>query len=462
MSVVRTLFVRIFLWFWLAIAVVVVLLVLSSPFLTRSRPGLVRWQRMTEAEVSARARDAATLVEREGPSALRRPGWRRRHGAQRMLVLDSSLRDVSGLEPPPEALAVARQALSSGGEANERIGSLYASANAVTAPDGSRYTVVVTQQRPPLAADLLEPRWLLPRLLLLIVVAGGLCFWLARHLTGPLASLRRAVRLLAAGDLSVRVEAPVSRRQDEMGELARDVNSMAGRLGSLLEAQQRLLRDVSHELRSPLARLGVALELARGPSGPETARALDRIGEESERLNLMIERVLTVARLEAGADTAERQVVDLAALAGRVVADASFEAQYRPCTVRLQAAGACLVMGAAEPLHSAIENVVRNAVRYTSEGSEVVVAVERMTGKDGAEAVVTVRDHGPGVPEAELTNLFQPFYRLDASRDRGSGGSGLGLAITASVLRHHGGSATAHNAPEGGLVVELRLPAAGG
>ncbi len=455
----RTLFVRIFLWFWLAIAVVVVLLVLSSPFFTRSRPGLARWQRVTEEQVSTWARDAATLLERGGPGALRQPGWRRRHGGQRVVVLDSNLRELSGQQPPAEVLAVARHAAESGSLVTERTGSLYASATAVTAPDGSRYTVVAVQRRPPVATDLLEPRWLLPRLLLLIVVAGGLCFWLARHLTGPLASLRKAVRLLAAGDLSVRVEAPVSRRQDEMGELARDVNSMAGRLGSLLEAQQRLLRDVSHELRSPLARLGVALELARGPSSPETARALDRIGEESERLNLMIERVLTVARLEAGADTAERRVVDLAVLAGRVVADASFEAQHRPCTARLQAAGACLVMGAAEPLHSAIENVVRNAVRYTSEGSEVVVAVERMTGEDGAEAVVTVRDHGPGVPESELANLFQPFYRLAAARERGSGGSGLGLAITSSVLRHHGGTATARNASDGGLLVELRLPA---
>ena len=219
----------------------------------------------------------------------------------------------------------------------------------------------------------------------------------------------------------------------------RDFDTMASRLEALVKAQSRLLNDISHELRSPLARLNVALGLARQRSGPETAATLDRIEREATRLNELIGRLLMLARLESGEPTLDRVRVHLDDLLRDVIDDAQYEAQGRHCRVICPKADDCLVMGNPALLRSAVENVVRNALRYTREGTDVEVRLDCMQQGYNAEAVIRVLDNGPGVPEDALGKLFRPFYRLADARDRQSGGVGLGLSITERAVRLHEG-----------------------
>ena len=322
-----------------------------------------------------------------------------------------------------------------------------------------------------------------------IISSGLVCYILARYLTSPIVRLRGATQKLASGDLSARAGVPGSRRHDEMAELMRDFDRMAERLENLVNAQNRLLTDISHELRSPLARLNVALELSRQRSGPEAQSALDRIDREANRLNELIQKLLTIARLESGAESIEKVPVHLEQIIHEITKDAGFEAQTRHCEVEATVVDDCVVVGSPSLLHSAIENVVRNAIRYTQEGTSVEVRLEQGVGlpnmgsqggsqkvaihemglqdselkNDGVgkpEAVVRVTDSGPGVPEDALDKLLRPFYRIDDARGRQTGGVGLGLAITDRAVRLHGGTIRVSNRPQGGLMVEIRLPLA--
>jgi signal transduction histidine kinase len=226
----------------------------------------------------------------------------------------------------------------------------------------------------------------------------------------------------------------------------------------MVKAQQRLLGDISHELRSPLARLGVALGLARQRSGPDAAGSLDRIERESDNLNEMIRQLLTLTRLESGTDSRKRTNVDLAALVRDVAEDADFEARSLNRSVQVVASDKCSINGVEELLRSAVENVVRNAVRFTPEGTAVEVALTRQNGAADNFAVISVRDRGNGVPDESLEKIFRPFYRTEDARDRQSGGgTGLGLAITERAVRMHGGTVEATNAPGGGLSVKMKL-----
>jgi len=218
-----------------------------------------------------------------------------------------------------------------------------------------------------------------------------------------------------------------------------------------------LLTDISHELRSPLARLNVALALARQRTGPGAESALDRIDLEANRLNDLIGELLTIARLEAGDDSRQKSPIHVAEMLQEICSDADFEAQSRNSNVICVIDCDPVVIGSPTLLYSAIENVVRNGTRYTREGTAVEGRLEHTAAQH--EAIIRVADSGPGVPEESLSKIFRPFYRIDDARGRQTGGVGLGLAITDRVVRLHGGSVHAENRPEGGLVVEIRLPA---
>jgi len=306
----------------------------------------------------------------------------------------------------------------------------------------------------------------------MMLIGGAFCYWLARHLTAPVAKLRKATNDLANGNLEARVGPSMRKRRDELAALGTDFDLMAERIESLLNAQRRLLGDISHELRSPLARLNVALELARQRAGPEAASALQRIHQEAETLNEMIGQLLALTRLETGSRAINTSYFDLTQLVHDIVDDADFEARSRKRSVHLTSCDSFMIVGSKELLHSAIENVVRNAVHYTMENS--IVEIDLKTGGPASNgentsgqqmesapqcfAELTVRDHGLGVPENALEEIFRPFYRVDDARDRESGGTGLGLAITQRAVRLHGGSVTATNAPTGGLIVTIKLP----
>jgi signal transduction histidine kinase len=286
----------------------------------------------------------------------------------------------------------------------------------------------------------------------LLLTAVLVCYALARYLSSPIQKIRRATQKLAEGELGTRVGDEVGNRRDELAVLAKDFDVMAERIESLVTSQQRLSRDVSHELRSPLARMNVALEIAKQKSNGATNPLLDRIEAESNRLNEMISRLLTLSRLETGSQDFERSEIDLKELVEHVAEDADFEANAVGKSVRITHADKCTIVGSNELVSSAVENVLRNAVRYTRDGSAVEVSLVSRNGS----AVVSVRDHGGGVPDDELENLFRPFYRVGEARDRSSGGTGLGLAIAEQAVKAHKGQIEAKNEDDG-LVVEMKF-----
>jgi two-component system sensor histidine kinase CpxA len=304
---------------------------------------------------------------------------------------------------------------------------------------------------------LLNSRFLSFRLLAIFIVASIFCYWLAWYLTAPARKLRTATRQFASGDLTTRVGPQLGGRKDELSQLGQDFDLMAERIEALVNAQHRLVGDISHELRSPLARLNVALELARQRAGEEAGGALDRIERESERLNELIGHLLTLTRLESGGEKITKEPVELDRLVNDIADDADFEARTRNCKVKVVKSEAVMINGMEEMLRRAIENVVRNAVRYTSEGSEIEINLSLSRG-DQSKAIITVRDYGPGVQDDQLPNLFRPFYRVDDSRNRQSGGAGIGLAITEKAVLLHGGNVSALNAADGGLIVKIILP----
>jgi two-component system sensor histidine kinase CpxA len=222
-------------------------------------------------------------------------------------------------------------------------------------------------------------------------------------------------------------------------------------------AQRHLLADVSHALRSPLARLNVALGLARRGGEPAAAEHLDRIERETERLNTLIGQLLTMARVDSGVDLERRTIFDLGLVVDEVAMDADYEARGRLCTVQVEQRRECLVAGSREMLRGAVENVVRNAVRHTADRTSVEIALDRRDGPGGSRAVIQVRDHGPGIPAEAIGSLFTPFQPVTSGES--ANGTGLGLAITRRAFEVHGGTATAANAPGGGFVVTLELPA---
>jgi two-component system sensor histidine kinase CpxA len=296
------------------------------------------------------------------------------------------------------------------------------------------------------------------RLCLAFFVSFCICYLLTRYLTAPILRLREASHRLAAGDLSTRASESMERRNDELGFLVRDFNAMAGRIEELISRQQQLIYDISHELRSPLARLNVALDLGRERKGSDSA--FDHMEQDIDCMSEMIGRMLTVAKLDASSTEVQMTRVDLGDLASRVVRSAEFELRERDNAVRFTMREECFVHGNAELLQSAIENVIRNAVRYTSSDASVEVQLQHVEKDDGSFILLSVRDFGTGVPEAELSNIFRPFYRVANDRDRQSGGAGLGLAIADRVIRVHGGTIHAQNASPHGLRVDILLPAA--
>ncbi len=327
-------------------------------------------------------------------------------------------------------------------------------------PEAGSYHVIVGPVRdsPRLLGELELPGVPVTVLLIALAVSAAVCLLLARYLAAPVDRLRLATRRLANGDLNVRV-LPALKRRDDLGLLAADLDTMAERLRQLLEAKQQLLRDVSHELRSPLARLQLALSLA-GRDRDATERHLARAVLEADRLELLLARTLKLARLEDPSSPLAQESVDLAALLRTIAADVTIEADAQGCKVVLKLAGPLPVQGDAELLRSAFENVLRNAVRHSPAGGEVVVE-GRSTVAAAAERriEVSVRDHGPGVPQKDLGLIFEPFYRVEAAREhRSAGGEGLGLAIAARAIALHAGRIAATNATGGGLVVSVSLP----
>jgi len=278
-----------------------------------------------------------------------------------------------------------------------------------------------------------------------ILLSLGLCFVLARHIVKPLKQVKEAANAISLGDLNTKL--PKLDRGDEIGQLNSSLQRMVSGLKQAISNQQRLLSDISHELRSPLTRLNMALALhkKRQASSPEIAR----IERESQRLEAMIAAILSLSRMQINA---EQQQLSLAELLDELINDAEFEAQQLDKTLQVNFPKELTINCYPKLLTSAIENVCRNALRYAKYQVVLDIKVQQQ------RLLICISDDGEGLPEDELDNIFRPFYRSGEARDRSSGGVGLGLAISESAIRQHGGQISAVNTPGSGLQVIMSLP----
>src|SRR3954454_17569535 len=432
----RTLFAKILLWFWCTLVITVVGSAFISAFVVN--PHASDQQSPGARLATFQLEEASVGYETGG-----RPGLeafldnvQKIYGAKGILT-DGDGRDLLTNEDRSNLVRRARRGAS--------LPIMLTTENMVarSTRDGRYwFFFIVPRERPGI--------WFLtPDHLFMMGVAVLLCYWLAFHLTSPVRALQKAVERFGRGDLAARVG---SARRDELGQLARTFDQMAERIETLLAAERRLLLDISHELRSPLARLGVAVELARSGDGLEPN--LNRIQKESDRLNSLVGQLLQVTRAEGDPSSLRRNPVRLDVLVQQLVDESTIEAAARGCSLQYEKRDVVTVEGDPELLRRAVENVMRNAIRYSPPESPVDVSVARRNGT----AVVDVRDRGPGVPEESLPRLFDPFYRVENDRGRNSGGIGLGLSIARRAIELHKGSIRARNAGPG-LEVELELPA---
>lgn len=455
----RSLFLKIFLSFWLAMVLVSGTLI-ASVVATQSQFKAMRAEEFDRTVAPLMAARAADILDDHGMGALAEflsslqttLGWQ-------AYLYDDEGKEILSQPAPAEVDAMAQIALQTNETKIQTSHGTRFAATRTTGSTGTHYVLVIGTRVESVADVLRAPVDVqIIRAAAVFFIAGFICFWLTRYITAPILHLRAATHRLATGDLSARVGHATGKRYDELAELSQDFDHMAEQIESLISSQRRLIADISHELRSPLARLTVALGLTRLHANAESASGLDRIELEAGRLNSLIGSLLRLARLESGSEVLEGDPVVLDRLVLDVAADADFEAQARNRHVRVTQTDGCTILGNRQLLRSAIENVIRNAVSYTAEGTEVHIALTRSAANGNGVATISVRDHGSGVPEESLGDIFLPFYRVGDARDRSSGGSGLGLSITERAVRLHGGTVRAENCDSGGLLVEMRLP----
>ncbi len=443
----RSLLMRFFLGFWLIIALTIATAAtLGFLYAERARASLENF------EVSEAMLDASESLEQQGRDGL--VDWLDSLPsvtASIVFVLDENDKDLLDRRVPPPVLQVIRRFERFGGmrpprwrdRDNVRPARPFTQ---LVGPEGDTYTLVVL---PPQNA---VSKWVSDRsrltfVILLLLVSGGVSYLLARAISKPILRFRESTVAIAGGDLDTRIPDKVEKRKDEIGALAQDFNRMAHKLQLAWQRQGELTSNVSHELRSPLARLKVALELARRKTGelPE----LDRIDTEAERLDALVGQLLTFSKLDADM-SGDRETVNLAELIESVIEDVRFENEGRDIAVEFEGDDSIELKAHAGALRSAVENVIRNAVIHGGDNVQVSLS------KEDDQAIITVQDTGGGVAEDDLDHLFDPFYRATASKDKE--GAGLGLAIAARALSMHEGKIKAQNTHQG-LQVNLTLPA---
>ncbi|MGA3125486.1 MAG: ATP-binding protein [Candidatus Korobacteraceae bacterium] len=368
-------------------------------------------------------------------------------------LFDAKLNELSGFPMPAEARDTIQRALQNEGIANSRSGTFIV--QRATNDKGQNFVFAGEFFFPPLLHTL--PVSVLFVILFTSLLTSLLCAVLAQYITRPILRLRDAAHAIAQGNLEARAGLSGSTRRDEIADLVQDFDTMAGEIHDLVESNKRMLMGASHDLRSPISRIRVALSLASTAPEPERNELLGRIEFELLRLNGMIEQILTVARLESGQFKPAAEPLSLNQVIGEAVEDARFEASQSNVEIVYDENWPEVTMAGEENmLRSAFENVLRNAIFYSGVNGCVQLSVEL----DGSAARVSVRDDGPGVPEAALPKLFDPFYRVDDARGTATGGSGLGLSIVSGAVKFHNGSVSARNLHPRGLEIMIMLPIA--
>ena len=444
------LFLKVFFWFWATVIILVISLVLS--FVLGPKGSYLPWQNM-QGIASAVVHE----MDRHGTAGAN-DMLRSLENSQQLeaCLFDETGRAVAG-DHCPSFQAMAQKALQSLDATAMKNASVYRNILHVQSKDGRNFLLATQLPYGPPAVHKTILGFVLHWLLILLV-SSAICYLLTFRLTLPILRLREASNQIANGNLGARVDDSVEHRGDAFGDLGRDFNAMATRIQDLLSSQRQLISDVSHEVRSPLARMNLALDLARRRLGNDPA--FERLGIDLEKLNDMIGRLLTVAKLESGAVPIASDAVDLGRLVNEIVDDAEIEARERQCRIVCESTGEYQVMGDENLLRSAIENIVRNAVYYTHEDTDILVSLRSKNESARRTIALTVSDRGPGVPTTDTDKIFKPFYRVAEARDRQSGGAGLGLAIASRVVKLHRGRINAANRVGGGLEIHIELPAA--
>jgi two-component system OmpR family sensor kinase len=397
--------------------------------------------------------EAADVLSAEGEAGLRR--WLRSTAVPRdvtLFVLDSDSRDLLGREIPPEYEEFVRASVVGPPEVATGNFRAVRLAPQLVGPDGSVYAFLVLPSAIKLWGSAATAVGLVLTALLVITSVAAL---IARTVGRPIGALQVAVRELARGRIDARVPVALAARRDEIGALAADFNDMAGQFQALLADRQQLMAELSHELRSPLTRLQAAIALAT--QRPVASRAeLERMEREIRRMDRVIGDLLRFSRLGSVASMA-RRLIRLEQLLAELGCDEEIEARAHECQVRIDAAGSLPVVGDPDLLRSGLENILRNAIRYSRPGTAVDIAA----GRTGDLITVTVSDRGPGVPLEFLDRIFEPYFRVPGmAADTEVTGTGLGLAIARRVFEAHGGTVAATLRDGGGLAITVQLPAA--
>lgn len=410
----------------------------------------------TSPPASMLVESAALTLEYGGPAAL--SALLEKNERYLILAVDEQGQDLLQRPVNPEVLTQAKQALATPN--NHPMVRL-----ATSATDGNRYLLFSARTggnpaagSPPPPANRPPPPGdarFLPTVPLATALFASLLFavLLAWYIAKPIRSLRSAFDGVARGNLAIRIAPAMGRRRDELADLGRDFDHMVGQLQALMEGQRRLLHDVSHEMRSPLARLQVAIGLARQQPHKQE-ESMRRIERESERMDILVGELLTLSRLEAGVGSGVQENIPAQQLVADVAEDARFEAEANGRKVVLDRGAEVIFAGQVELLHRALENVLRNAIRHTPPGS--TVQIQSRLDERNNTLTLLILDEGPGVAEGELETIFEPFYR--GEKPVGTG-HGLGLAIARRIIHAHGGKIRASNRSRGGLCVEISLPA---
>jgi two-component system, OmpR family, sensor histidine kinase CpxA len=449
------LFLRIFFSFWIATILMIALVVTVGEIwpLTFPEDRETRFQPEPVKEILT---EAVNAYERQGASAM-------------SLVLDSQaatrhraldLFDQQGkilvgdVHPPLLYQQVARDVLESGGVEGQGSGFRTLFGCPIQSATGQHYAAVLTLSAPAFRRVRKLRFWF--NQMIAMVPAAFVCMLLSLYLTRPITRLRKTAQRLAGGDLSARATTPGFLRRDELGDLARDFDIMAGQIQSLMTAQRRFVADVSHELGAPLTRMHLALALLRRQLADKDSVELARIERETDKLSNLVQQLLLLAGLEAGSPPAETFApVSIRAFCESIIEDAGFEAAHANCRITGSRQDVTLLVYP-QLLRRAIDNVLRNAIRYAPAGSEIQLNCRATD--DAQQVILEVLDCGPGVPESMLSDIFRPFFRTAPGRESKSGGTGLGLAIASEAVRLHDGTIAACNRKEGGLQVTITLP----
>ncbi|MFY7697743.1 MAG: ATP-binding protein [Legionella sp.] len=448
----RSLYWKIFISFWLA----TILIIITTAWVTSEIAQTSSIPAREQVFMDSYANAAVATFEAGQHKALQK--WLAQTGIQRhmALYLLTSKGEVIGSDSPPQAVKLIGMHLVDHqlDEGILKSGNLIIS-HEILSTSGTAYRLAAVSEKP--LAHFIQIPWagLTIRLIIAIVISGLICYMLSLYVTRPLRSLRIAARSIATGEFGTRVGRFLGHKKDEIAELSKEFDSMAAQLESLVLSKERLLRDISHELRSPLARLQIAIELGRKQSNNLANIEFERMEMECMRLNDLIGEILEFARLDKSTSILSKSLVNLPNLLNRIINDANYEYTGTYSRITLHIIDSCELLIDERLIHRAIENILRNALRYSTKHGRVTI---QLSYADHQNVLIDISDEGPGIPEEQLTEIFRPFYRVDSSRVKSTGGYGLGLAIAYRAVKMHDGEIVAKNSPAGGLSVQINLP----